>query len=222
MLRPNKINKISKESFFSSSELDDIGLFFHTDKSRLHHDYLRKYEFFFHPWRNKEFRLMELGVYRGESIRTWEKYFSQAKIVGIDVEKVCENCASDRCEIVITDLAKEENLKQLMRWKPSIIIDDASHMWSHQIKALFILWNVLPHGGIYIVEDIETSFPESGFVGYDDAIISTFDICAAIAKVSAGGCHLHGLNLFSAEIENIGQNVEMISFIEGSCIMVKK
>jgi hypothetical protein len=39
-----------------------------------------------------------------------------------------------------------------------LIVDDGSHLTSHQIKSLELLRPKLKPGGIYILEDIHTSF----------------------------------------------------------------
>ena len=218
VVEPNK-------GFFAQFRiLDDIGEHFQTDKSHLLHDYLRKYELFFQYFRDREFTLLELGIFRGESLFTWGAkggYFTKATVIGVDINEKCRELVKDQ-QVIITDLSLEENLLKLRETHPSIIIDDASHCWSHQIMALFLLWDCLPSGGIYVVEDIETSFPNAGFLGFDDAVISAYDVCKDIAEVATSGVKLREQGEFSSEIEKIGLEVDMISFIHGSCIMIKK
>ena len=65
----------------------------------------------------------------------------------------------DEKTVIITgDVCSEEILERLREYKPSIIVDDASHIWSEQIHALFGLFDSLAVGGLYILEDIHTSF----------------------------------------------------------------
>ena len=40
----------------------------------------------------------------------------------------------------------------------TVIIDDGSHLPSHQLLSLETLWPSLAPGGLYIVEDVETSY----------------------------------------------------------------
>ena len=40
----------------------------------------------------------------------------------------------------------------------TVIIDDGSHLPSHQLLSLETLWPALAPGGLYIVEDVETSY----------------------------------------------------------------
>ena len=108
-----------------------------------------------------------------------------------------------------------------------MIVDDASHLWSHQIKALFTLWEVLPHGGVYILEDLETGFASYRDMGFDDAPVPTYDVLAAIVEVATSkeylrsGKHAAEGYGMKAEIERIGGEMDMMTFIHGSCIMVK-
>lgn len=54
----------------SKTNLDAIGLFHQTDKSSIHHDYLRLYERILHNLRYEPINLIEIGVFRGSSLRT--------------------------------------------------------------------------------------------------------------------------------------------------------
>lgn len=210
-------------------ELDDLGKKYGTEKSSYYYDYLKKYEFFFSRFREEEIRVMELGVFEGASIRTFDGvngdgYFTNATIIGIDMLEGCKKHMPNPNQFFLTNLSYEKNLTDLKKIEPTIIIDDASHIWSHQIKALFILWDALPSGGLYIMEGIETSFLNAGFKGYDDAVISAFEICRDIAELTAGRTFIddESNHPFAEECKDIAKEVDMISFIKGSCIMVKK
>jgi len=48
--------------------------------------------------------------------------------------------------------------------KFDIIIDDGSHQMQHQMASLYLLFNAIKPGGIYVVEDLHTSY-WSGFGG---------------------------------------------------------
>lgn len=220
------------EYFFASfTDLDSIGKKQGTDKSSELHNYLNKYEFFLRPWKNKAFNLLELGILHGKSLQMWEKYFPKACIWGVDIDPTCKQYEENNIHVVISDLSRTENIlsfQKVMKGQPDIIIDDASHLWSHQIKALFSLFPYLTHGGIYILEDLETSFLFYQTMGYDDASVSAYEICSAIAEVVTGHEHLQvgrkapaflGLSEY---IEAIAMEIDMISFIHGSCIIIKK
>ena len=83
-------------------------------------------------------------------------------------------------------------------------------------------------GGVYILEDIITSFPSLSYQGFDDTVISAYDFCSAIAEAVTGNEHLrldkniYEVSMVKEEVEAIAKDVEMISFIWGSCIIVKR
>ena len=142
--------KESKEGYFSKYvHLNNIGIAKGTDKSSRDHNYLNKYDFFFERWKKEEIVLLELGVLNGASINMWSEYFPNGKIYGVDIDKQCLKYAGGNKKIIIQDLGWEENLKKLGRkLQPNIVIDDASHYWSDQIKAIWHLLPDLKSGGI--------------------------------------------------------------------------
>lgn len=216
-----------KGYFRDYKDLDNIGRRFNTDKSSSFHNYLKKYDFFLNKFRDKEMNVLELGVYKGASIAMWEEYFSKAIIYGVDINEECRIYNEGRKRILIEDLSYEERIKKLTDIGPEIIIDDASHLWSHQIKAVYELLPCLPSGGVYILEDLETSFGAMTDT-YGDASISAYDFLSLISEVVTSGyaLRLDKLNydfyLLKDEIEYLASQIEMMSFIEGSCVIIKK
>lgn len=217
-----------KSGFFGRfQELDGLGIKYGTDKSSDTYDYLRKYELFFQYFREEKINVLELGVFRGESMYAFgapdDGYFKNARVIGADITPGAEENMPNPKNFLLLDASIEELLEKLKVLNPSIVIDDASHLWSHQIKALFILWDFIPSGGLYIIENINTSFKNSGFEGFDDANVSAFEICRDISEIVTGGSFIDEKNHpFIKEVTNIAEETDMISFINGSCIIVKK
>jgi len=152
--------------------LDEIGIRHNTDKAsitknqdglpRRGHHYLSFYEFFFKEFKNSEFTFLELGVgpdwRSGASLFTFQDYFKNAQIVGVDIRETAALVTGTRIRIEIGDLGSERFLSSLKLLRPSILIDDASHFWHHQVMALCHLWPSVQSRGIYVVEDVHTSF----------------------------------------------------------------
>lgn len=148
---------------FPAGDMNDLAIKYKTDKSSEHHDYMRLYEFMLSPLRNEEFTLLELGVgipsREAPSLRVWRDYFPKAQIVGVDIREVSKNFEGERISIEIGDCSDPQFLTDVFnKYEPHVIIDDASHMWSHQILGLRTLLPLLPPGGIYFIEDLQTSF----------------------------------------------------------------
>lgn len=215
--------------FKEPSELDSLGLKYDTDKCSKIHNYLTKYEFFLQTFKDDQISVLELGVYKGASLKMWRDYFWNAIIYGVDINPQCKEYEETNIKVLIKDLDNEEDLNSLKSLAPTIIIDDASHYWSHQIFALYHLLPALKNGGIYILEDLETSFlsyADGGSI-HDDTFISGYDFCSAISEAVCGrtplrDSQLHGVTVLKDEIEYLASQIDMISFIQGSCIMIKR
>jgi hypothetical protein len=139
--------------------LDEIALDCGTDKSA--HGYTLIYERYTHTIRDKVANIMEFGVADGASTLMWSKWFYNAYIHGFDLnlieplgERITHyqlDCTSDK----IADVARHT--------QPDIIVDDAAHtMLSHQ-QSFDLTFPHLKHGGLYIIEDLETCYaPDFG------------------------------------------------------------
>ena len=117
--------------------------------------YFAKYE---HPV------ILELGVERGSAEKMLNDFYDgDCTIYCVDMNDLShlfteyENIKFFQC-----DLSKKEEIDQLMAklWnvKFDIIIDDASHLWFDQFLALSMLNKLLKKDGIYVLEDLHTSF----------------------------------------------------------------
>ena len=220
-----------------SGILDAIGRKHQTDKVRPEdggHDYLRKYEFFLRPLRHKQFTLLELGIFKGASLKTWTEYFSAARIIGVDIEPETKSLADDRVEVIIGDLSQTVFLQSLTTLAPQVIIDDASHWWPDQLRALFILYPALPGGGIYIVEDIHTSFDPLAPLFSAGIEERPFQVLEKIAEYMTGNekpapivknknlAPIEKAAVFHEEIRFIADQTDAVIFIERACILIKK
>jgi len=139
-----------------TTPLDLIGIRLGTDKSRLRQDYLRHYERMMAGFRDRPITLLEIGIDQGASLRTWEIYFPQASIVGVDIVPATRRFARKNVVVEIGSQSDAEFLASLARkYAPDIIIDDGSHISEHQIFSFERLFHSLKPGGLYVVEDIQ-------------------------------------------------------------------
>lgn len=169
-----------------SMTLDEIGLRHGTDKASHHHDFLRFYERRVAGYRAEAFTLIEIGVYRGASVKTWGEYFPRAQIVGLDINPECKAHEGGNVQIRIGDASSSAFLFDVVRefGKPALVIDDGSHRWDHQIATLQMMFPLVAPGGVYILEDLDTSFEahlkQAPFEGYSP--ISAFDYLCKLAR----------------------------------------
>ena len=203
-------------------ELERLGVEELTDKCRYRHNYLQKYEFFLRDWKEKPLRLLELGVFKGGSERMWKRFFPQAQVYGVDIDENCRAYEEERIKIRIGDLSQDDMLESLKEIRPHIIVDDASHFWSHQIKALFTLFPALPSGGVYILEDMETSFHPLVFSSdYCDAPLDAYTVAERITRVAASQVPCKE-GPFAEEITAVGMDTELVATMLSSCIFIKR
>lgn len=135
--------------------LDSIGVLQGTDKSSLVHGYLAAYERVLRDLRGQSFNLIEIGVLDGASVRTWSRYFPEARIIGVDINPACRVHAGPGIVIEIGSQDDPEFLARLCaQYPPTVIIDDGSHQADHILFTLDRMFPSLLPGGTYIIEDL--------------------------------------------------------------------
>jgi hypothetical protein len=145
----------------SKDTVEDIFLRFNTDKNKKFHNYSRQYEKLFQDFRDKPIKYLELGVFRGESIKAMREVFKNAVcIVGIDIDvstKKYENI-NNNIFVEVGNATDVDFIKKINKqYGPfDIILDDASHTNHDVIKSFEVLFPLLSDDGIYIVEDTIT------------------------------------------------------------------
>lgn len=106
--------------------------------------------------RRKNLKILEIGVQYGGSVEMWAKYFHNSLITGIDIDPVCKIHASKRVSIWIGDQTDRAFLSQFKNY--DIIIDDGGHTMNQQQTSFECLFPLLNPGGIYVIEDLHTSY----------------------------------------------------------------
>lgn len=101
-------------------------------------------------------RVLEIGVQGGGSLKIWEKMFPNAEIVGIDILEDCKKYENGNIKVFIGDQHDVKFLETLGNF--DIIIDDGGHYMTQQQVSLKTLMEQLNPGGIYVIEDLHTSY----------------------------------------------------------------
>ena len=110
--------------------------------------------------------IVEIGIYHGGSLEMWRDYFGpRARIIGVDIEERARALAASGTEIMIGDKADPLFLNQLAERAGTIdiLIDDGGHHMHQQINTLLHLYPRISANGVYLCEDLHTSYwPDYG------------------------------------------------------------
>lgn len=223
----NKYNNTEEQK---NSGMFQAGIKYRTDKLT-HHGYERFYDYFLAPFRNKSINFFEIGVDKGRSLKMWNDYFTKAKIYGMDIE---HGYMHEKGEVFKMDQSNINDLKSITNKLKQchIIIDDGSHVPEHQLFSFNYLFNnLLNPGGIYIIEDIETSYwRKSDLYGYpiDAGFNEKNNIVKIFRKitdiVNREFLTEKALNKIKSYDKINFENLKHISFIMfgQNCIIIKK
>jgi demethylmacrocin O-methyltransferase len=150
-----------------TNELEALALAHGSDKAS--HGYCALYEDLFAPLRDRPVRLLELGVggferpddpaFGGASLRMWRDYFPRGEVVGLDLYDK-SGVAGERITVVQGRQEDEALLARLVAQHGpfDIVIDDASHIPALTRRSFELLFPTLADGGIYVLEDVATSY----------------------------------------------------------------
>jgi hypothetical protein len=150
--------------FSAQGELARIGRACGTDK--FEHGYLDFYERHFSPLRETARVVLEIGIggyddpnAGGASLRMWEQYFPNAAIHGLDIHDKSPH-SKGRVRSHRGGQDDAARLKALIAeiGRPDIVIDDGSHVSPHVIASFATLFPLVNNGGVYAVEDLQTSY----------------------------------------------------------------
>ena len=96
-------------------------------------------------------------------MKAWSEYFKNSIIVGIDIKKIDlkkKNLIKENIHIHQGSQSDKKFISNLINKYENfdIIIDDGSHYPTDVIKSFKFLFNSLSIGGLYFVEDTQTSY----------------------------------------------------------------
>ena len=123
-------------------------------------NYFKIYEHYLDKYREKKPKFLEIGVQYGGSLKMWDEFFVNGEIHGIDINPDCKKLEENNIKIHIGSQNDKNFLRQFAESVKDIdiIIDDGGHTMEQQLNSFKILFPKIKDGGIYIVEDIESSY----------------------------------------------------------------
>lgn len=141
-------------------------------------NYFDIYDEFFSRFIETNANVLEIGVQNGGSLQILNNYFKNAHIFGVDINPKVLDLRFDENIVVYNfditdDVTLEKTFKNITF---DIIIDDGSHTCSDIITAFNLLFPRLKPGGVYLIEDLHTSYWSShgGAYLYEGSSIEYF------------------------------------------------
>lgn len=210
-----------------------------TDKSSEIHNYCDKYQKYLPFNRDQKISILEIGVLNGQSLLTWKDYFYESKIVGLDINLDCKQFDDPKNGITVEIGSQVDPvfLNDVMRNHGpfDMILDDGSHMNDHVIFSFQHLFQSVKSGGVYVVEDVATSYWESyGGKRYGEGTMMEY-FKGITDEVNFFGewqedhpvVHARREDLLIKQFEKkgydyIGTQIESINFLNGIIIITKR
>lgn len=135
------------------------------------HRYTPHYEAHLGNLKLRRFTLLEIGIggysrprAGGASLRMWEAYFPRARIIGLDLQDK-SFLDGGRIRTYQGSQTDPDLLRRIVEEAGGVrvVVDDGSHRPEHVRASFKILFPLLEDGGIYAIEDTQTSYwPEFG------------------------------------------------------------
>lgn len=194
------------KSFFKRSDntltLSDWGKKNGTDKVNEHHsfagkNYLDIYHLYFSPLRFANIKMLEIGIRDGSSLRTFRDYFRNGTIIGLDINPETA-FKENRITTYIGSQSSPDILDQIFKDHPEIkiVLDDGSHVNELTIKSFELIFDRMPKGSFYIIEDLACTYLEENLEN----------------DIKVGGWP--GMDLNDASVKMVNHRADMDNFFQ--------
>ncbi|MEP7056486.1 MAG: class I SAM-dependent methyltransferase [Caldimonas sp.] len=144
--------------------MNDLEAHFRRNTGRRIHKWMHYFEIYdrhFARFRRKAPTVLEFGVSQGGSLQMWKEYFGAGtRLFGADINPECKRFEEDGVRIFIGDQADRKFLRALAATLPpiDILIDDGGHTMEQQIATFEELFGRVAPNGVYLCEDLHTSY----------------------------------------------------------------
>lgn len=141
-----------------------------------HSNYQRFYPRWLEEYRWKRFKMLEIGIDTGKGSLLWKEYFPCVELYGLDTKaSTVDTEGGQLIHMIVGDQGDPKFLSQNLMEETGggfhVIIDDGGHHYEQQVASYLTLFDeALVPGGLYIIEDIETSYWEKGSKLYSQRI----------------------------------------------------
>lgn len=179
-------------------------------------EFLAVYDDHFKDWKDKDVRFLEIGVQYGGSLQIWKEYFTgNLDLIGVDVLPECKKYETTGVKIFIGNQGDVDFLDGLGEF--DIIVDDGGHSMNQQQISFDTLFPKLSPGGIYVIEDIHTSYWRQ----FLDRKKTTVEFCKDLIEDLNAEARKSGRNEDFPELKD-PLPIESIHFYESLVVIHKK
>lgn len=210
------------------SVFKDLGNKYNTDKITRH-----GYDRFYPDYIKRDIKkILEIGIENYKSVSLWLDYCPNVFVYGLDITTQLDK---ERVKVIKGDQSNYNDLENLITITGDnidVILDDGSHYPPDQLFSFIKLFPFIIEGGIYIIEDIETSYWKHNLLLYNNNINEGIDSSTNIINIFLNVLHL--INREFIHIEDINKvinnciiplsiidSISTITFAQ-NCIIIKK
>ena len=233
MLPTSLTEKVTIKKTTDTPNNELYGIFATNTNVHKWHHYFDIYTHHFELYRSEPIKMLEIGVFRGGSLRMWKQYFHpKSVIVGIDIDKKCQQyeITDQQIYVRIGSQADGDFLAAVTKEFGAfdIILDDGSHKTHHQLTSFNSLFRgALKDGGCYMVEDIHTNY----WVSHIDTPKSFIEISKRMVDIlhepylgrkEVNFRHNHPDAVTELDFSYLAANLSGISFYDSIIVFDKK
>lgn len=149
---------------FRRSDQNPLEKYFRTNRGRRIHKWLHYFDVYhrhFERFRGRRVLIVEFGVAQGGSLQMWRHYFGpRSEIVGVDIDARCRAFEEPGIRVRIGDQEDRTFLRALVDeiGPIDVVIDDGGHTMAQQIATFEELYPSMTTDGVFLVEDVHTSY----------------------------------------------------------------
>ncbi|MBS0603524.1 MAG: class I SAM-dependent methyltransferase [Verrucomicrobia bacterium] len=220
------------EAAFNQDEyyyLDEIALRTGADKGSSYHNYTEVYSQYFAPLKQEPIKFLEIGIYKGASVKMWEEYFKNADLHFMDITFQAVEYFSNRSQYHLCDQASPDQLQRFIQSTDGnfdIILDDGGHTMDQQITSFMTLFPHVKSGGMYIIEDLHTSYWSSYGGGGTNSTINflkqLIDDVNYVGQRTTRASHLNLPPSVLSELNIYREKIKSIHFYDSIAIIMKR
>ena len=229
------VNTLKFSLKYNIQTFKQIALKHGTDKVG-HHHYQYVYGQLLGPIRFNQMKFLEIGLGcgmpygPGRSIPVWKEFLPNAIVSVLEYNETCARPFEDKVDHLYVGDQRDVNFMKSIGAKGGpydIVVDDGGHSREMQINSLVALWPYIKkNGGIYVIEDIFTSYVES----YNDKTSqSALDLMMEIIVVLNDPSRLDKQlktvmpdMIIHENANDLSSNVMSINCFERACALIKK